>query len=302
MKRNYILLGILLITVFIIIYFTSNEYFTMNGDKGANLMGPTVQEPYSKDPINKLEDYDDPGVDYILTPGLSNINPDETEANVVAEQEGVYGKEASDMVKNSRRNQRQFDYPQLPPVSLTRQIQQAQYNIHKSQPAPLKTEGFRNIEGDKFALPDYDKLEEEEKKILATYKPKNSKDLLQYSIEDSEELIKKIYDSKGLVPSYNQRPDGIWEVYETMEKNPKIVWEDEVNVERYAGEEVRGLAPVGSIEQTINVPTYPNTLAAGLDPFFEPRTSLRPGRNDYTRWTPGLERMFAPTNEAAAWY
>ena len=163
-------------------------------------------------------------------------------------------------------------------------------------------EGFRNIEGDKFALPDYDKLEEEEKKILATYKPKNSKDLLQYSIEDSEELIKKIYDSKGLVPSYNQRPDGIWEVYETMEKNPKIVWEDEVNVERYAGEEVRGLAPVGSIEQTINVPTYPNTLAAGLDPFFEPRTSLRPGRNDYTRWTPGLERMFAPTNEAAAWY
>jgi hypothetical protein len=302
MKRNYILLGILLITVFVIVYFTVSEAFTMNGNRGAELIGPPVQEPYSKDPINKLEDYDDPGVDYILTPGISQINPDETEADVVADQEGVYGKEASDMAKNARRNQRQFDYPQLPPISLTRQIEEAKNNIYKSQPAPLTTEGFADIEAKKMELPDYDKLEEEEKKILATYQPKNSKDLLKYSIEDSEELIKKIYDSKGLIPSYTQRPDGIWEVYETMEKNPKIVWEDEVQVERYAGQEVRKLAPVGSVEQTINVPTYANTLAAGLDPFFEPRTSLRPGRNDYTRWTPGLERMFAPTNDATTWY
>jgi hypothetical protein len=38
-----------------------------------------------------------------------------------------------------------------------------------------------------------------------------------------------------------------------------------------------------------------------LDPFFEPTTSTRADRSDYTKWTPGLQRMFAPTYPTADW-
>jgi hypothetical protein len=55
-------------------------------------------------------------------------------------------------------------------------------------------------------------------------------------------------------------------------------------------------------EQVIEVPQTVNDLAAGLDPFFEPRTSTRYNRNDYTKWTPGLERSFAPTFPIKEWY
>ena len=52
----------------------------------------------------------------------------------------------------------------------------------------------------------------------------------------------------------------------------------------------------------INVPKGVAEYSAKLDPFFEPRQSTRPNRTDYTAWTPGLERMFAPTEPTQQWY
>jgi hypothetical protein len=54
-------------------------------------------------------------------------------------------------------------------------------------------------------------------------------------------------------------------------------------------------------EETIDVPYTVSDLAAGLDPFFEKGQSVRDGRFDYTQWTPGLERMFAPTHPIKEW-
>jgi len=290
---------ILLLLAIFYLYFARKEYlresFRTDSAKGAELINQT-NSPYSDIHVNNLEQYDDPRIDYILTPG---INADGTEANVVMGQEGEYTKQESDFVKNERRNRMQFDYPQLPPISLTRQIEQAKHSAYlASNPAPISagsviSEGFLN--GTEFT--DKQKLEEEERKILATYAPKNSSDLLSYAPEDAEDLIKKVYTSKGLIPSYKQRTDGIWEVYETQDINPKIVWEDDIQ------RDVDRLATVEATEQIIRPPNYANRLASGLDPFFEPRTTVRANRNDYMRWTPGLERMFAPTEEVSGpWY
>ena len=54
-------------------------------------------------------------------------------------------------------------------------------------------------------------------------------------------------------------------------------------------------------EDVIEVPYTASDLAAGLDPFFQPRNSVRDGKYDYTQWTPGLERMFAPTYPVKEW-
>jgi len=295
---NTILIILLLLAIFYL-FFARKEYlresFRADSAQGTELINKT-NAPYSDIHVNNLEEYDDPRIDYILTPG---INSDNTEANVINNQEGEYTKQESNFVKNDRRNKMHFDYPQLPPISLTRQIEQAKHSAYlASNPAPIGvgsiiSEGFLN--GTDFT--DRQKLEEEERKILATYVPKNSSDLLSYAPEDTEDLIKKVYTAKGLIPSYKQRTDGTWEVYETQDIKPKIVWEDDIQ------RDVDRLASIESTEQVIRPPNYANRLASGLDPFFEPRTTIRANRNDYTRWTPGLERMFAPTEEVSGpWY
>ena len=38
------------------------------------------------------------------------------------------------------------------------------------------------------------------------------------------------------------------------------------------------------------------------DPFYDKQTRTRMDRNDYTQFTPGLERMFAPTYPIKAWW
>ena len=35
---------------------------------------------------------------------------------------------------------------------------------------------------------------------------------------------------------------------------------------------------------------------------FEPRVGVKDGKHDYTRFTPGLERMFAPTYPIKSWF
>jgi hypothetical protein len=52
----------------------------------------------------------------------------------------------------------------------------------------------------------------------------------------------------------------------------------------------------------IEVPYTVTDVSAGLDPFFQSRNRVRDGKYDYTEWTPGLERMFAPTYPLKSWF
>jgi hypothetical protein len=99
----------------------------------------------------------------------------------------------------------------------------------------------------------------------------------------------------GVIINYVKRDDGVYEVFETEEKKAKIVFEDE---EPDVAREEMG----DDMTNLIDVPKGVAQYSSKLDPFFEPRTSTRANRQDYTAFTPGLERMFAPTEPTQQWY
>lgn len=152
-------------------------------------------------------------------------------------------------------------------------------------------------------LPDHSSLDEEERKILQTYKPESSKGLLQYSVDDVTGLLTKIYDKKGLIPIIEKSKQGenIWEIIEVKEKNPKITWEDETETIIQEHNEQRERMDKRG-EDMISIPYTASDVAAGLDPFFQASPSTRIAKTDYTSFTPGLERMFAPTYPVKSWF
>jgi hypothetical protein len=150
-------------------------------------------------------------------------------------------------------------------------------------------------------LPDSAAQEEEEKKILQTYAPKKSKDLLEYSVRDVKKLVNKVYGGRGLEPIIEKSKQGpnVWEITEVREKNPTIVWEDSDAMQEESNR--RGKMSLRG-EDVIDVPREVKDLSAGLDPYFQARGSTRKGKHDYTKWTPGMERMFAPTYPVKNWF
>jgi hypothetical protein len=152
-------------------------------------------------------------------------------------------------------------------------------------------------------LPDAAALDDEERKILQTYTPESSKGLLQYSIDDVKGLLTKLYDRRGLIPIIEQskQGDNIWEIIEVKEKNPVIVWEGE-QTELDAQMEQQDEIMRQRGENKIEVPYTVGDVTSQMDPFFESNPSTRIGRTDYTSFTPGLERMFAPTYPIKSWF
>jgi hypothetical protein len=193
-----------------------------------------------------------------------------------------------------------MDWSVQPPNSQYFQDNQAQFEkkVVDDLNNPPPTKMYNEINGSDMTPPDTAAMEAEERKILQTYKPECSKGLLQYSVDDVKALTDKVYGKKGLIPIIEKSKQGenIWEITEVKEKNPHIVWEDEVerDTQRQAMEK-RG-------EEVIEVPYTASDVAAGLDPFFQARNTVRDGKNDYYQWTPGLERMFAPTYPIKYWF
>jgi len=159
---------------------------------------------------------------------------------------------------------------------------------------------YKNANTHAKILPDMAALEEEERKILQMYKPESSKGLLHYSVDDVKGLLTKLYDKRGLIPVIEKSKQGenIWEIVEVKEKNPKIVWEDD-HIDRDS-EQLKRMKQRG--EETIDVPYTVADVTAGLDPFSGTTKSTHMGKSDYTSFTPGLERMFAPSHPMKSWF
>jgi len=141
-----------------------------------------------------------------------------------------------------------------------------------------------------------------ERDILQQYKPTHSS-TSTYDIIDAKQLIEKIYSARGQVAEFTQRDDNVFEIIQTRKKGERVTYEDEP----VAGPAVASSQPVKEAgEGVIQVPVTAAIVdqAAGLDPFFSSNESnrVRDGKIDYTRWTPGMERMFAPTEPRNHWY
>jgi len=229
--------------------------------------------PYATTPIQSIDDY---------------------EYSMIFKEEGsrVAGKRAiSDAMSRYP-----LDWSAQPPSSqLFQERLEGFVDAVSRDAAPVNTSQFNSISGKQEQPPNQEALEEAEKKLLATYNPEHTKDLLHYSLNDTKRLLKQVYAKKGLIPVIEKSSQGtnVFEVVETREINPTIVWEDDpiAEVDRQI---IRG-------ENRIEVPLYAKDTAAGLDPFFEPRQPTTMGKHDYTKWTPGLERSFAPTYTGNGW-
>lgn len=287
---------VLLVLGYIVLYIGGRKYLeTFQSEehyadkKEMKPSGNVPEKPYAIAPINNMDEY---------------------EVSAVFQNQG--SKEASKKQISDAMTRYPMDWSTQGPDSQYFQENQSKYekesgmginadNAVTTAPVPFQEDETHG------AMPITESPQEaEEKKILQTYQPKSSKHLLQYSVQDVKTLLHKIYDKKGLIPVVHKSKQGenVWEITELKEKNPTIVWED-------ADPNASATANTSSIEQkmkmrgeeVIEVPTPASDLRAGLDPFFQPKSSTRQGKHDnYREFTPGLERMFAPTYPVKSWF
>jgi hypothetical protein len=221
-------------------------------------------------------------------------NVDDYEYNIVFKNEG--NREVSENLRNKLNSKFPMDWVNLPPNSARFQEGDVAPVLEQYKDMGMDTP-YDNVDTG-YQPPDEDAEDAEEKKILATYVPKRSeKTPGTYDIEDAKELIDKIYEKRGLRPEVVAMPNNVYQVVGTQEINPKIVWEDQAPVQ-FGG----AAATTSAGEQTIQVPYNAGDPDKALDPYFDKSSHSNLDRWDYREWTPGLERMFGPTQPQAAWY
>ena len=246
---------------------------------GRVVMEQTSLDPVAQGQIKKLDDF---------------------EYNMIYQNES--DRALSTALRNKLMSQRPMDWAGLPPSSEQFQAGLRESFENASQTVPDNATPYQTVNGDNMMPPDTEATEMEERKILQAYKPPSAQELGSYSADedmDPEKLIDKIYAVKGLVPTVAHK-DGtnVYEVVGVRRKDEKVVYEDE--------EAPASLGPVrGAGEATIQVPATAYDTAAVVDPFYDtsaPGGKTRMGKWDYQSWTPGLERMFAPTNDTQNWH
>jgi hypothetical protein len=281
---NLVLLLSLLVLGYIVLYLSGRKYLesfkleSENNMEESDKLSQTVyppDKPYITSQINDLDDY---------------------EYSAIFQNQG--DKQASKKELNDAMSRYPLDWSTQPPDSQYFQEKRSEFiEQQQSQPAP-DTSVYNKIDGSDMTPTDTAAMSAEEKKVLQMYKPESSKGLLSYSLEDVKHLIDRVYAKKGLIPTIEKSKQGpnVYEIVEVQPKDPHIVWEDDLD--KMTDRERMTMRS----EETIEVPTTVTDMAAGLDPFFNPRTGVKNNKNDYMQWTPGLERMFAPTYPIKNWF
>jgi len=303
-----ILFGLILFG-YIFLYVKGRKYLETFQDAGAGAgTGPTVGQIYPAPPplMQPTAPIDSrPGrvvmeqtnLDPVAKDSIKSL--DDFEYNMVYQNES--DRELSTALKNKLMSQRPMEWAGLPPSSEKFQAGLRESFQNASQTVPDNARPYQAVNGDNMVPPDTEATEAEERKILQAYAPPSAQELGSYSADEdmaAEELIEKIYAAKGLVPSVAHK-DGtnVYEIVGVRKKDEKILYEDE--------EAPASTGPVrGAGEATISVPATAYDTAAAKDPFYDttaPGGKSRIGKWDYQSWTPGLDRMFAPTNQTQNW-
>ena len=233
------------------------------------ILDETTREYYDK-PIDSVDDYE-----------LSMVFENENDRELTKE------------LRNKLMSQYPMDWTTNPPSSSNFTKGMKEGFQDSSDISGSDTSMFDNISGKNVTPPDSAGIEEEERKIIKTYQPKNTKDLKTYDIGDAYTLIKKIYDAKGEIPDVRHKKDtNVYEIVGTRRKDEKVLYEDEeapYNPDMSQSPDV--VVPQGAVD-----------LLESSDPFYDKQKRTRIDKNDYTKFSEGLERMFAPTYPVKAWW
>jgi len=220
---------------------------------------------------------------------------DDYEYNMVFQNEGDRA-----MTKSTRdflMSKYPMDWTVQPPSSSTFQEGLASFKeSFTNQDIPSKNP-YNAINGSSMTPPVY----KDERDILATYVPKKPNELTTYDADDAKEIVDRIYAAKGLVADLKKTGDNTYTIMGTHKKD-EFVYEDDSDASgAYASTGSHAVPSAG--EGIFIVPATMDNYKTP-DPFFtvNPTTKTRMGKWDYSSWTPGLERMFAPTEPQMNWY
>jgi len=236
-----------------------------------------VEYPFILDPIQSVDDY---------------------EYSLIFKNEGdrAITKETRDLLMSAYPK----DWTTQPPSSDVFQRGLASYKESFADKGQDNSKNpFTQIDGSNMIPPDSMEAEQKEREILATYVPKKPGELTTYDAEDANDLIKKIYSAKGLVADVKDSGNGVFTIVGTRPVNSPVVYEDSYATASSQAVGSNGEAPV-SVTQSQDINATVEIIPT--DPFFTPGVKARGDKWDYTSWTPGLERAFAPTEPRTNWY
>jgi hypothetical protein len=227
------------------------------------------------------------------TQGINSV--DDYEYNLVFRNEGdrAMTKETRDFLMSSYPK----DWSTNPPSSELFQEGLAAFKESFTGCSKKSTSNpYKEVDGSNMTPPDYNKLDAQEKEVLATYVPKKPGELSTYDAEDAKEIIDRIYKAKGLIPDVRQTDENVFTIMGTRPASASADADAEAVAEQYAVASQDAVVSSGEIPVTMTEPKVRDRF------FTEPQERTRDGKWDYTSWTPGLERMFAPTDERRNWY
>ena len=193
----------------------------------------------------------------------------------------------------------QFDWSILPNNSQTKMDKEIEFisgrkdNTFKD---PKTGVFFKNMEGSSIIPPNEDK-DEQEKSELNNFTPEKPENLITNDSEDIGEIVSKMYAND---PNWEPVVERVGEnEYRVSELRPKARREkyaenndDEKTIERAKAD--------GLVSANVEV-------EGSVDPYFDKRGVIDYSNdrfweyNDFKKWTPGLERMFAPTLDTTNW-
>ena len=191
-----------------------------------------------------------------------------------------------------------FDWSGLPPSSALFQAQQALFSNDKGKmAAPFVSETFADLDAQKALPPDeYGQVTEDD--ILKAYKARETKNLKVVDEKGVKRLINDIYGSKGLVAKVAKKANNVYEVYEVQEKNPRIVWEDEISSNSSIQD--NALNPLVDPSETLIVPTGAGDISVGVTPNVNGE-SMRLSKRDYSDYNPNLQGIFGEKMQWQQW-
>lgn len=256
-----------------------------------------VQKPASSVTIGEAGEvivYDDGVVDkpYMTNEHQYGDFEDSYEQDFIFTQEG--GSNPSRDAINAARRRFPYDWSTLPPSANQFQMQQMLFVKEPvNQAAPYTAETFKDMEAIDLLPSDSVAIAERQAKLLASYQPISAKDFAAPTTESVEELVAEIYKPRGLIPIVKQQGQtNVYEIYETKEINPKIVYEDDPS-------QMRGANPLEPLSPDVEkYATMPSDSSLGLAPASE-KTKM--GRNSYGTYDPSLEAMFGPRMSWQQW-
>ena len=243
---------------------------------------------------------------WTTTEGGQPINSlDDYEYNRVFLENRDRNSQASQQQKSQAIAQYQNDWTNLPYNSDTRASYEDQFVEARMDAGfrdPKTNMFFRNIDGSGVAPPDQDAMAIREAKILSDYQPTS---ITTHEVDDETERVAKV-----VAQTYKDDPD--WEpviekvaehqyaIRELRPKGRKTEWEGEEPLSMEDAQH-QGLLTGNGTKPQMNIQRLEGDPYFAKDGVADYSNNRFWKFNEFDKWSVGLERMFAPTNETQQW-